>query len=114
MPVTGASLDTEVRLRVVLPGTRAELSGLLDSSSAGAVRQPLHRLVDEGEGELLLDVCGLRVADSAGLGLVVGVHHRAVLSGRRLVLVDVPDRLDSLIRHSRLQLVLQRRESGAA
>ncbi len=114
MTVTSVRQDAEVRLEVGRAGADAALSGRLDVAAAAAVRQGLHRLVDEGDGELVLDVSELSVADATGLGLIVGVHHRSLLRGRRLVLLDVPERLDSLIRHTRLQRVLARRSSAAA
>jgi anti-anti-sigma factor len=48
------------------------------------------------------------VHDAAGLGVIVGVHHRARRVGRRLVLVDVSPRLDRLLRASRLHRILAR------
>jgi anti-sigma B factor antagonist len=47
--------------------------------------------------------------------VIVGMHHRARLMGRRLVLVDVSPRLDRLLRTTRLHRVLTRAlDEGAA
>lgn len=98
------------RVEILCPGAVA-LSGRLDARTVGLVRADLHRLVDEGSGELNLDVARATVVDSWGLGLLVGVHRRARLAGRTLVLIDVPTRLDLLIRHTRLHRVLVCRSS---
>ncbi len=115
MTVTSLRDDTDLvalRLEEGPAGAGAALRGRLDDAAAGSVRHRLHRLVDEGDGELVLDVSQLSVVDATGLGLIVGVHHRARLRGRRVVLLDVPHRLESLIRRTRLQRVLARRWSG--
>ncbi|HEX3002801.1 MAG TPA: STAS domain-containing protein [Angustibacter sp.] len=113
MTVTGLRHATDLHLEVAPAGSDAALGGRLDDAAAGSVRHRLHRLVDEGDGDLVLDVSQLSVADAAGLALIVAVHHRARLRGRRVVLLDVPQRLESLIRHTRLQRVLARRWSDA-
>jgi anti-sigma B factor antagonist len=95
-------------IEVVRPGQVVRLSGRLDASTVADVRGPLTRLLDQGTGDLRMDVADLVVADPTGLGLLVGLHRRARSLDRRLVLVDVPDRLDRLIRVTRWHRVLVR------
>jgi anti-sigma B factor antagonist len=111
-PATAADTNPDAARVLLRPDVGAALTGRLDEAGVSAVREDLQRLVDTGEGELLLDVSQARVVDSTGLGLLVAVHRRAQQRGRSLVLLDVPARLDFLIRHTRLQRVLIRRASA--
>ena len=89
-------------------GQEVTVSGRLDVSSVAEVRAALHDILDRGVGDLLVHLAQAEVHDATGLGVIVGVHHRAHTVGRRLVLVDVSPRLDRLLRASRLHRVLAR------
>jgi anti-anti-sigma factor len=92
----------------IVPGQEVAVAGRLDVHSVAAVRLALHDILDRGQGDLLIHLAGAEVHDANGLGMIVGIHHRAYGVGRRLVLVDVSPRLDRLLRVSRLQRVLAR------
>ena len=92
----------------ISPGQEVAVRGRLDVNSVGEVRLALHRILDRGVGDLLIHLAQAEVHDATGLGVIVGVHHRARRVGRRLVLVDVSPRLDRLLRASRLNRVLTR------
>jgi anti-sigma B factor antagonist len=95
-------------------GQEVSVSGRLDVNSVAEVRLALHDILDRGVGDLLVHLAQAEVHDTTGLGVIVGVHHRARRVGRRLVLVDVSPRLDRLLRTSRLNRVLTRGpDSGA-
>jgi len=97
-----------VRVTETLVGQEVTVSGRLDVSSVDEVRLALHDILDRGLGDLLVHLAQAEVHDAAGLGVIVGIHHRARRVGRRLVLVDVSPRLDRLLRASRLHRVLAR------
>lgn len=80
--------------------------GRLDSRSAPDVRQALHRLVDDGAGDALVDLAGLVLAEVSTLGLFLEAHRRAERSGRRLVLLDAPAPVGRVLRVTRLDRVL--------
>jgi len=92
----------------ILPGQEVAVSGRLDVNSVAAVRRALSAVLDRGHGDLLIHLAQAEVHDATGLGVIVGIHHRAFGVGRRLVLVDVSPRLDRLLRASRLDRVLAR------
>jgi len=92
----------------ISPGQEVAVCGRLDVHSVAAVRAALHDILDRGHGDLLIHLADAEVHDANGLGMIVGIHHRAFGVGRRLVLVDVSPRLDRLLRVSRLQRVLAR------
>jgi anti-anti-sigma factor len=93
----------EVRL-----GREVVVSGRLDVSTATDVRLALHGVLDRGSGDLLIHLAQAEVHDATGLGVIVGIHHRARRLGRRLILVDASPRLDRLLRASRLHRVIAR------
>jgi anti-anti-sigma factor len=89
-------------------GREVTVSGRLDVTSVDEVRLALHDILARGVGDLLVHLADAEVHDAAGLGVIVGIHHRARRMGRRLVLVDVSPRLDRLLHASRLHRVLAR------
>jgi len=89
-------------------GQEVAVSGRLDVNSVAAVRLALYGILDRGRGDLLIHLADAEVHDATGLGVIVGIHHRAHGVGRRLVLVDVSPRLDRLMRASHLHRVLAR------
>jgi anti-sigma B factor antagonist len=97
-----------VRVTETLVGQEVTVCGRLDVSSVDQVRLALYDILDRGVGDLLVHLAQAEVHDAAGLGVIVGIHHRARRVGRRLVLVDVSPRLDRLLRASRLHRVLAR------
>ncbi len=88
-------------------GARVALRGRLDARSVPDVRDALHRAVDRGTGDLVVDLDGLEIWDAAGLGVLLGGHRRAERRGRRLVLIRVPDGVARMLRITRLHRVLR-------
>ena len=89
-------------------GREVRVSGPLSVGTVDEVRRALHDILARGSGDLLLHLEQAEVHDATGLGVIVGVHHRARRLGRRLVLAEVSPGLDRLLRASRLHLVLAR------
>lgn len=87
--------------------------GRLDARSAPDLRQALHRLVDDGRGDALIDVAGVVMAEVSTLGLFLEAHRRAERAGRRLVLLDAPPPLARVLRVTRLERVLHTDTSQA-
>ncbi|MGP3968270.1 STAS domain-containing protein [Streptomyces sp. 6N223] len=82
------------------------VGGRLDVRSAADARLALHRAVDAGEGDLVLDLRGLDSWDATGLGVIMATHRRAGRCGRRLVLRDVPPRMRRVLVATRLHRIL--------
>jgi anti-anti-sigma factor len=92
------------------------LSGSLDVSSVHDVRLAVHAALDSGTGDLIVDLRGVEMLDTTGLGMLVGAHRRAGRTGRRLVLRNLSPQLVRLLRVSRLNriLLVDPGEQGAA
>ena len=95
-----------MEIRVVDRGCIVALSGRLGASSVADARDALHHALDDGDGDLVLDLADVELVDATGLGLLLGTHRRADRVGRRLVLRGVPDRIGRLLVATRLNRVL--------
>ena len=93
-------------LTAVARGHLLALTGRLDVTAAADARLALADALDEGEGDLVLDLTDLEAVDATGLGVLVGAHRRAGRSGRTLVLRDVPPSVGRLLQVTRLDRVL--------
>lgn len=91
----------------VLPGRLLALHGRLDVVAAPDVRLALAAAAVRGDGDLELDLAGLRQVDATGLGVLVGGHRAALRAGRTLVLLDVPAQLQRLLLVTRLHRVIR-------
>ncbi len=100
-------LDGPSGLRVIETGTIVSLHGRLDVSASTDARLALAQAVDDGAGELVVDLSELSAVDVTGLGVLVGAHRRAQRAGRTLVLRDVPDPVGRLLFVTRLDRVLR-------
>lgn len=67
-----------LQLRVSQDASRcvAELTGELDVSTSERLRAELLQLIDDGCRDLTIDMSGLVLIDSTGLGVLVGVMKR--------------------------------------
>jgi anti-anti-sigma factor len=99
---------TEDGMRVShdVEGQVVTLVGRLDVHTVAEVRAELQIAVDRGSGPLVADLAGVEVLDATGLGVLMGVHRRALRGDRTLVLRGVPERLGRLLRATRLDRVL--------
>jgi len=89
------------------------LSGRLDGHSAGDVRDTLHAVLSAGSGRLIVDLSGIELLDATGLGVLVGAHRRARLTGREMVLRGAPIRVARLLRLARLDRVITLEPAGS-
>ncbi|MBB4914561.1 STAS domain-containing protein [Streptosporangium saharense] len=89
------------------PGAQVVVVGnRLDVGTVAGLRPRLHDAVDEGKGDLIVDLSELEMIDATGLGVLVGTHRRAMGAGRRLVLRGVPPRVMRVLAVTRLNRVL--------
>lgn len=89
-------------MRLATEPAAIRLPERLDVGTSADVRRLLHEAVDHCVGDLRLDASRVDVIDAAGLGVLVGARRRADLVGVRIILVDVPMRLDRLLAVTRL------------
>jgi anti-anti-sigma factor len=107
MHVVTDSVSATGRVLVTgIAGGALRVEGRLDRRSVAEVREAVDTALERGQGDLLLDLTDVEIADAAGLGLLVGAHRRAQRLGRRLVLRGISPRLARLLLATRLHRVL--------
>lgn len=109
-----ASAAPPLEFVITSPGRAATVAGTLGVRTVPDLRTRLQALLDSGDGDLVLNLGRADVADATGLGVLVGLHQRATRRGRRLVIGDASERLERLLRVTRLHLVIARTEAVAA
>jgi anti-anti-sigma factor len=95
-----------MRIDVLRPGEMVALGGRLGATTVADVRNALAAQIEQGVGDLVVDLDAVELVDATGLGVLVGAHRRADRAGRRLVLQRVPERVDRLLVATRLHRVL--------
>lgn len=83
-----------------------QLEGRLDVTTATETREILHAAVEEGDGDLVVDLSCVELIDVTGLGVLVGTHRKALRAHRTLVLRNVPPRMMRLLAMTRLYRAL--------
>lgn len=103
MPRISSSISGRVPVGAI------RLAGRLDTRVAADVRLVLADAVDQGAGDVEVDLAAVTGVDAAGLGVLLGAHRRAGRAGRRLVLLDVPPPVERMLLLTRLDRVLAQR-----
>ena len=101
---------TELAISLDEPGTLLSLAGRLSAATVADVRAALGTAIGCGTGDLVVDVERVDLVDASGLGVLVGAHRLALRSDRRLVLQNVPPRIDRLLVMTHLNRVLATRQ----
>lgn len=83
-------------------GVLIELAGELDLATAPKLEDELRRVEDDGPAVVVLDLRPLSFMDSSGLRALLAADSRAREAGRRLVLVRGDERVQRVLRITRL------------
>ncbi len=83
---------------------RAEVkpNGDVVASSADELRSELKKLVGEGISQLTLNMTGVEVVDSIGLGLLISTHNSLARAGGKLSVVNASQDIQDLFKNMRL------------
>lgn len=87
-------------------GHHVSLRGRLDVHSVPDLRMVLHRVVDDGTDDLLLDLAECEIGDATGFGVIVECLRRARRGSRTFSIVDADDRTHRLLRRARMSHVV--------
>jgi anti-sigma B factor antagonist len=79
-----------------------ELSGELDLATAAKLEDELKHIEQKGTGPIALDLRPLAFMDSSGLRALLSADARAREAGRRLVLIRGDERVQRVLRITRL------------
>lgn len=81
----------------------AKLGGEIDHHTAKAIREEIDETVENSRPKLLkLDFGDVHFMDSSGIGLIMGRYKLITILGGKLKVVNIPKRLERMIRLSGL------------
>jgi anti-sigma B factor antagonist len=83
-------------------GARVALKGELDIATAPRLEEEVRRLETEGHKLIVIDLRGLEFMDSSGLRALLAADTRARERSARLVIVRGDDRIQRVLRITRL------------
>lgn len=75
-------------------------------------RTELKALVDEGTKELIIDLDGVAMVDSVGLGIFVATHNSLAKNGGKLSIVNASEDIFKLFRAMRLDQHFEVKATG--
>lgn len=81
---------------VVIPGVD------IVASMANDFRSELQKIIEENPGDIHLDLSGVEMVDSVGIGVIIATHNSLNLQGRKLKVVNVAKDIYSLFITMRL------------
>jgi anti-anti-sigma factor len=95
-------------LRTYLEGdaTVVQCTGKLTAGHTGILRDEVKRLMPESK-KIILDLTGLTLMDSLGLGTIVALYVSAKASGTTLILINLSPRVRDLFRVTNVWSVLE-------
>ena len=85
--------------------TTLNIEGELDANSAPQLREPFDALVAEGKQRITVDLSGLRLIDSSGVGAIVGLYKRIRANGGECSVVGATDQPAAIFKLLRLDVV---------
>jgi anti-sigma B factor antagonist len=112
-PARTSQSVARVSISIDAPGALVSVSGRLAASTVAELRTVLLAAAECGSGDLVVDLADVEIVDASGLGVLVGAHRLAARRERRLVLRNVPQRIERLLVATRLNRVLTVEPSGA-
>ncbi|TYT75998.1 STAS domain-containing protein [Desulfobotulus mexicanus] len=72
------------------------------ASMANDFRTELQNLIQESSGDIQLDLAGVEMVDSVGIGVIIATHNSLNRQGRKLKVVNVAKDIYSLFSTMRL------------
>ncbi len=85
-----------------------KISGkIMGGPEAGQLNDKIHELIDAGKMHLLIDMEGLELMNSSGLGIFISAVNTLKNNQGKLVMVNVPPRIQQLFKMTRLINIFQ-------
>lgn len=105
-PADAAVPTLSLRTYVDSDATIVECSGKLTAGQTSILRDEVKRLIPESK-KIVLDLTGLTLMDSLGLGTIVALYVSAKASGTTLVLINLSPRVRDLFRITNVWSILE-------
>ena len=71
----------------------------------------LHKMIDEGKTNVIIDLANVKFMNSSGLGMMIGGLTSVKKANGRLVLANVTDKIESLLMITKLITIFETSES---
>ena len=71
----------------------------------------LHKLIDEGKKNIIIDLASVKFMNSSGLGMMIGGLTTVKKSDGRMILANVTDKIESLLMITKLITIFETSES---
>ena len=78
-------------------------AGDMVASSVSTLRSAMRGIVADGARELVLDLTGVEMIDSSGIGLLISAHNSLREAGGRLAVIHASGEIVELFRTMRIQ-----------
>ncbi len=72
------------------------------ASMAEDFKQELQSVINESQGKLVIDLLGVDMVDSVGLGVIIATHNTLTRNGRNLKVINVSNDIYTLFSTMRL------------
>jgi anti-sigma B factor antagonist len=105
-PTDAAVPPLSLRTYVEGDATVVQCTGKLTSGLTSILRDEVKQLIP-GSKKIILDLTGLTLMDSMGLGTIVGLYVSAKASGTTLILINLSPRVRDLFRMTNVWSVLE-------
>jgi anti-sigma B factor antagonist len=92
------------------PTVTLKISGELDALTVAEIRTELDQIVAEGGERVVVDLSGLRLVDSSGVGAIVSLFKRVRAEGRQFEVTGVQGQPLQIFQVLRLDQVFRLRE----
>jgi len=82
------------------------LSGkIMGGPEAGEINNQINNLIDDGKKNIIIDLAEVEWMNSSGLGILIGAITTLKNNGGRLILVNVSERIENLLKITKLLTV---------
>ncbi len=75
---------------------------IMGGPEAGQVNDKIHELIEAGKQKMIIDMSGLELMNSSGLGIFISAVNTLKNSNGQLVMIHVPERILQLFKMTRL------------
>jgi anti-sigma B factor antagonist len=89
------------------------ISGELDATTVAELRALLEPVMDQAPSGLVVEIEGLRLIDSSGIGVLVYLYRRLRATGRTFLVRGASDQPLSILRLMKLDQVFLHAEDGS-
>jgi anti-sigma B factor antagonist len=95
---------TEARINDI---SLLELSGRLDATCSGQLKDAVSAMIDAQKMKILIDLSAVNFIDSSGLGILVGCMRSATKAGGKLKITSLQENPQKLFEVTRLDRVFE-------